>query len=205
MSDGLNTIDPTVAKRWIGEYEKKEEYKLSVQGRHRQEIGEIKQDLDKIVDAAEKAGVPTKYFLDELFERKQLRKVEQRKTGDNEDDREMRKQLKDALGGLPLGDWGVAQIGSGPKSAQNVVPDTLTLAEATEILAKPKGRGKPSKASITLRAMAEKVVAEHASEPEVTQYGDGLAGAMADAIEAHEAESKPADEDVRDLRPAFLQ
>lgn len=202
----LNTIEPKVAERWIGEYERKRADNKSSAARARQELG-------KIIDLAEGAGLNRKAFTDELKSREWLRKMESLTSGDNEDVAEAKEQLKKALGGLPLGDWGVEAI-AGPGRKKNAAAPgmdtaTLTLAEAKEILAKPKGRGRPS----AQRVEAERVVAEHAKEAtpleEAIEGASGdKAAAIADAM-GPDALSSLTDDDrgdnVEDIRPRWAK
>jgi hypothetical protein len=205
----LNTIEPKVAERWIGEYERKRADNKSAAARARQELG-------KIIDLAEGAGLNRKAFKDELQSRELQRKMESLSAGDSEDVAEAKEQLKKALGGLPLGDWGVEAIKTSKKqnaAAPGTAPATMTLAEAREVLSKPKGRGRPS----AQRVEAERVVAEHAKES--TPLEDAIEGAsgekaaaIADAMEPDapaDALSSLTDDDrgdnVSDLRPRWAK
>jgi hypothetical protein len=200
----LNTIDPKVAERWIGEYERKRADNKSAAARARQELG-------KIIDLAEGAGLNRKAFKDELQSRELLRKMESLTAGDSEDVAEAKDQLKKALGGLPLGDWGVETISSGRKknaAAPGTSQAGMTLAEAKGILEKPKGRGRPS----AQRVEAERVVAE-AGQVDIEEAIEGASGekaaAMADAMgddaPADALSSLNDDDNVHDLRPRFAQ
>lgn len=203
----LNTIDPKVAERWVGEYERKRADNKSAAARARQELG-------KIIDLAEGAGLNRKAFKDELQSRELQRKMESLSAGDSEDVAEAKEQLKKALGGLPLGDWGVEAI-AGPGRKKNVAaPGTvqagMTLAEAKAVLENPKGRGRPSAA----RVEAERVVAEHSGAPTPLETAiDGASGDKAAAIADAMEPDAPADalsslndsDNVRDLRPRFVK
>jgi hypothetical protein len=199
--EGLNTIDPKVAERWVGEYERQRADNKSQAARGRQELG-------KIIDLAEGAGLNRKAFTDELKEREWRRKIESLSAGDSEEHAEQKELLKTALGGLPLGDWGVEQMAPTPRhrkknaAAPGTVQAGMTLAEAKTILSQPRGRGRLSKE----RKEAERVVAEadiavHESSGNV--FADlgvpGASGAQAEAM----AEAMGPDEE--DLRPPFLQ
>jgi hypothetical protein len=204
----LNTIEPKVAERWIGEYERKRADNKSSAARARQELG-------KIIDLAEGAGLNRKAFTDELKSREWQRKMESLAAGDNGDVAEAKEQLKKALGGLPLGDWGVEAISDRKKNAAapGTEPATLTLAEAKAILEKPKGRGRPS----AQRVEAERVVAEHAKDPTPLETAiDGASGDKAAAMADAMGDDDPADalssltdddrgENVEDIRPRWAK
>jgi hypothetical protein len=209
----LNTIEPQVAERWIGEYERKRADNKSSAARARQELG-------KIIDLAEGAGLNRKAFKDELQSRELQRKIESLTAGDSDDVAEAKDQLKKALGGLPLGDWGVEAIAPTAKSSMTITAGgssfTITHDEALAILAKPKGRGRPS----AQRVEAERVVAEHAKEPtpletavEAAKGASGnQAAAMADAMGPDapaDALSSLTDDDrgdnVEDIRPRWAK
>lgn len=198
--EGLNTIDPTVATRWVTEYENKRADNKSQAARGRQELG-------KIIDLAEGAGLNRKAFTDELKQREWSRKIESISAGDSEEQAEQKELLKNALGGLPLGDWGVEQLGPTTSrrkknaAAPGTVQAGMTLAEAKAIIEKPKGRGRPSKE----RLDAERVVAEADAQIAVDAgLKPGASGAQADAM----AEAMGPDargDNVEDIRPAFLR
>lgn len=201
--EGLNTIDPTVATRWISEYENAKRDEKEVKARHREEMGEFKDRLKSIADRAADAGLNRQTFLDEIEDRVIERKRAARVAGYSEEEAEQRELLKKALGGLPLGDWGVGQGATTSKRKRNAAaPGTvqagMTLAEAKAILERPKGRGRPSKE----RLDAEKVVAEADAQIAVDAgLTPGASGAQAEAM----AEAMGPDEDDRDLRPSYLR
>lgn len=212
--EGLNTLDPVVAKRWIEEFENGKRDEMTLVGRHRNERRQMKDRLKAVVDRAEGAGINRKAFLDELTERELKRKIDALAACDDEEQAEQKELLKQALGGLPLGDWGVDQMAGAPPSgrkrsaavpgAKPAAPDApLTLDEAKEILARPKGKGRPSAAALAQRAAAQKIVDEANREIAVdTGLMDGASGekaeAIADAMEASEG-------NVTDLRPRFMR
>jgi hypothetical protein len=146
-------------------------------------------------------------FTDALKEREWNRKLESLSAGDSEEQAEQKELLKNALGGLPLGDWGVDQLGptTSKRKKNAAAPGTeqagMTLVEAKAILEKPKGRGRPSKE----RLDAEKVVAEADAQIAVDAgLKPGASGEQAEAM----AEAMGPDErgdNVEDLRPAFLR
>ena len=145
--DRLNTIDPKVAERWVGEYERNEAELVSYAARCREGRKPFVERRGSIVERAADAGLNRGAFLDEIKERALLRKIEALKSSEGEEVAEQRQLLKDALGGLPLGDWGVDQIpaprGRPRKNVAVSVTapavDPMTLAEANEVLTKPKG------------------------------------------------------------------
>jgi hypothetical protein len=203
----LNTIDPKVAERWVGEYERKRADNKSAAARARQELG-------KIIDLAEGAGLNRKAFKDELQSRELQRKMESLTSGDNDDVAEAKEQLKKALGGLPLGDWGVEAIAGPGRKKNAAAPGTeqagMTLSEAKAVLEKPKGRGRPS----AQRVEAERVVAEHAKEATPLEEAiEGASGEKAAAIADALGPDAPADalsslnddDNVRDFRPRFAK
>jgi hypothetical protein len=200
--EGLNTLDPKVATRWIEEYERADRDEKSAAGRHRQERREFKDRKSSIADRAEASGINRKAFLDETYEREVLRKIEARKAGDNQEQKEQRELLKEALGGLPLGDWGVENLVPQGRPRKNAAapgtePVGMTLAEAKEILAKPKGRGRPS----AQRIEAERVVAEADRDVAVDAgLRPGVGGAEAEAL----AEAMGPDEGGQDALSSLV-
>ena len=198
--EGLNTINPKVAERWIGEYERKKADNKSAAARARQELGQI-------IDLAEGAGLERKAFKDTLKEREFLRKIESLSAGDSEEQAEQKELLKTALGGLPLGDWGVEQMAPTPRrrkknaAAPGTVQEGMTLAEAKAILSQPKGRGRTSKQ----RLEAERVVGEADREVAVDAGLKPGSGAQAEAMAEAMGPDDDRGENVEDLRPRWAQ
>src|SRR5690242_17020608 len=116
-SNVLNTIDPEVAEKFVSEYERNEAELVSYAARCREGRKPFTERRSSIVDRAVNAGLNREAFLDEIEDRKIERKRQAREN--REEVAEQRELLKTALGGLPLGDWGVEQIavGAGPKKS----------------------------------------------------------------------------------------
>lgn len=193
--EGLNTIDPKVAERWVGEYERQRADNKSQAARGRQELG-------KIIDLAEGAGLNRKAFTDELKEREWRRKIESLSAGDSEEHAEQKELLKTALGGLPLGDWGVEQMAPTPRRKKNAAapgtePAGMTLADAKALLSQPKSRGRPSNE----RVEAERIVAE--ADAQVAIDAGLKPGASGEQLAAIAEAMGP--DDAEDLRPRFMQ
>lgn len=203
----LNTIDPTISKRWIIEYERVDADEDSAAGRHRNERRTFKDKKKDIADRAEASGLNRKIYLDELFERKMLRKINSRKAGDSEDDREHREQLKTSLGGLPLGDWGVEQMPAQRKNAAapGTAQDGMTLAEAKAILEKPKGRGRPSAQRVEAERVVEAAKQVDLEEAIATKAMDGAGGEQAAQIADAMGPDDRTEVEEEDLRPPFLR
>jgi len=195
--DAPNTIDPEVAEKFVSEYERNEAELVSYAAKCREGRKPFTERRASIVERATDAGLNRTAFLNEIKERAFLRKIEALKAGEDDHIAEQREMLKSALGGLPLGDWGVEQIAT-PSPAHGQNP--MMLAEAKAILAEPKKRGRQSNVDKANRAVAEMVVAQ----------SDGASGEkaadIAAAMDAAEEFDRFADaqEDARDLRPRFM-
>src|SRR6185312_14569640 len=205
--DTPNTIDPEVAEKFVSEYERNEAELVSYAAKCREGRKPFTELRASIVERATDAGINRTAFLDLVQERAFLRKIEALKAGEDDQIAEQREMLKSALGGLPLGDWGVEQISGqyGPKSAAipGAIPDPdqMTLAEAKAILAEPKKRGRMSEAVKTRRAAAERVVTQ--SDGASGEKAADIAAAM-DAAEEFDRFANGQNDDERDLRPRFL-
>src|SRR6185312_14443098 len=152
--------------KFVSEYERNEAELVSYAAKCREGRKPFTERRASIIERATDAGLNRTAFLNEIKERAFLRKIEALKAGEDEQIAEQREMLKSALGGLPLGDWGVEQISGqyGPKSAaipgSIPDPDQMTLAEAKAILAEPKKRGRQSEVDKARRTAAERVVAQ---------------------------------------------
>lgn len=198
--EGLNTLDPTVVNRWVGEILKTKREAKESAARFRQQLG---QDFDR----AEGSGL-NKTALKGLvalveFENRHAGRV----AGYSEEEREQLELLKTSMGDLGL--WAAMNIGaptegSGRKrnaAAPGTVQAGMTLAEAKAILEKPKGRGRPSKE----RLDAERLIAEY-DEAIAVDAGlkPGASGEQANAM-AEAMGPDGGEDNVRDLRPRFAQ
>ena len=108
--DMLNTIDPEVAEKFVSEYERNEAELVSYAAKCREGRKPFTELRASIVERATDAGLNRTAFLNEIKERAFLRKIEALKAGEDEQIAQQREMLKSALGGLPLGDWGIENI-----------------------------------------------------------------------------------------------
>lgn len=217
--DRLNTVDPTVAKRWVTEYEKNEVELIAYQARYREGRKPFVERRNSIIDRAVDAGLNRDAFKDALKTRALERKIAEIKFGEDEEVAERRELLKEALGGLPLGDWGVTTAAptegstkpKGDKPSAAAPADgfdfsSMTLEDARLIVNAPKGRGRPSAKAVAQRAHAAKMVADAAPGASGAQLG-----AIAEAMGTDPDESPPdalsslVEEDNADLRPSWAQ
>src|SRR6185312_9978187 len=143
--DTPNTIDPEVAEKFVSEYERNEAELVSYAAKCREGRKPFTERRASIVERATDAGLNRTAFLNEIKERAFLRKIEALKAVEDDQIAEQREMLKSALGGLPLGDWGVksgdwtdARHFGSPPSAADHSPNPMTLDEAKAILAEPK-------------------------------------------------------------------
>lgn len=208
----VNLYTEVEARRWIGEYEKNERDLGSYTASCRAGRKPYTDLRTKIVDAAVNVGIDRNAFLDTLKVREFDRKKAAIEAGQSGEVAEQREILKDLLGGLPLGDWGVEQIPAARgRPRKNAAPGTeqagMTVAEAKAILATPKKRGRQP----ALRVEAERVLAE-ADRAVADDAGLGASGtraeAIAEAMGPDEADSLSSltdgeESNVEDLRPRF--
>src|SRR6185312_14202121 len=207
--DTPNTIDPEVAEKFVSEYERNEAELVSYAAKCREGRKPFTERRASIVERATDAGLNRTAFLNEIKERAFLRKIEALKAGEDDQIAEQREMLKSALGGLPLGDWGVENITASidawrvglPTSAADQGPNPMTLVEAKAILAEPKKRGRQSTDDKRRRAAAERVVAQ--SDGASGEKSADIAAAM-DAAEEFDRFANGQNDDERDLRPRFL-
>ena len=206
--DTFNTIDPKTAERFVSEYERNEAELVSYAAKCREGRKPFTERRASIVERATDAGLNRTAFLNEIKERAFLRKIEALKAVEDDQIAEQREMLKSALGGLPLGDWGVksgdwtdARHFGSPPSAADHSPNPMTLDEAKAILAEPKKRGRQSEVDKARRTAAERVVAQ--SDGASGEKAADIAAAM-DAAEEFDRFANGQNDDERDLRPRFL-
>lgn len=116
-----NTIDPTTAKRFVGEIEKCFEELASLQGSYMNACAGVRTRIKDWKDAANEAGLPRKALNIELKRRELQRKLEAVTDDIDEDVVDLADQIREALGGmadLPLGQAAVDAADKGKKPAK---------------------------------------------------------------------------------------
>lgn len=157
-----NQIDPVVAKRWVGEIERKFDDLASERGSYMAACKEIRTQIGDLKDAAENAGLPKRALNQILKERVLERKLEALRDIEDEDAADLAEQLRTALG-----DFGDLPLGAA----------AVEKAEAKTAKAGKGAKGGRKKKATTDDMTAEDAIAAaHKSDPLSTLINDDVPG-----------------------------
>lgn len=214
--EGLNTIDPTVAQRWIGDIERRYVDLLSERGLYMARCKDIRDDIADYIERAVAAGLNRQALKKKLKIRELDRKIQSIEADAELEVKEQLELLTEALGdfaNLPLGEAAVnapARRAAKNAAAPGTIKAGMTLAEAKAILEKPKGRGRPPAQRVEAERVVEAAKQVDLEEAIATKAMDGASGEqaaqIADAMGPDDAQTGDVTEvEEEDLRPPFLR